>query len=348
MSLRVLRGPLLSNESEAILTHYNRLTQAAIPMQEYLRWVEGGPDGPAWHAILENDAAEIVGHSALIPLRASYRGRRLVVGKAEYAFILDEYRTANIHGFENSGRPRNTIMIQQLFRSCEQEFDPIVISTLSESRRSLSSRSRTNIYFPVTECLFILRPWQAAQATPNLRSSQRAAFWLAGICQKAGWLAGGWMCGHAGIQATAIDSHPSLEDLQPELALFKDSESCRWRYPSSQYAKVTFADTNERVIVKKGSAERFLRVCQWQLRDGQPSLSLLAKLAEMATAQKAMGVRWAVYGNASQHRTMVNRLRMAGFVCAGRSRTLIVHSQQKDLFCPDNWALTDSLFSFDP
>ncbi len=70
LNLRIVRGPLQEHENEAILSEYNRLAKAVIPMNEFVHWVQKTPLGPAWHALLETDEKRIVGHTSLIPLAA--------------------------------------------------------------------------------------------------------------------------------------------------------------------------------------------------------------------------------------------------------------------------------------
>src|SRR5262249_36836732 len=154
-------------------------------MTEFLHWVQGGPAGPAWHAILESDAGEIVGHCAVIPMRGRYGEKSLVAGKAEYAFILPEYQAAKIRGFESLGKPRNVILIRELFQRCTDEgIGPLFISTSAIRRRSLSSLGLKGTVFPVSEFLFVLRPLRAARKTPNLQRWQRVSLGLAGALQR--------------------------------------------------------------------------------------------------------------------------------------------------------------------
>jgi hypothetical protein len=349
MSLRIVRGPLEAHENDQILGHYNRLTQSQIPVEEYLHWVERGPDGPAWHAILENDATKIVGHSALIPMRGHKGAKRVLAGKAEYAFVLEEYQTAKIRGLENLRRPRNAIMIQQLFQHCERELGPLLISTNPGSRRSLASGSCASVGFSVSECLLILRPWNAARRTPNLRRWQGALLLFAGVVQWTAWSAMLLISRAARqIRSVPIDS-AQLKEATPKVRFFDDEESMKWRYPQAQYERITPAgEPNSYVIVKKGSPDRYLRVCQWRLGTKAPSFALIARLAEIALEEKAMGVRWAAYAQDAEGQDIPSSLKSLGFLCARRDRTLLIQSTEPVYLSSDTWSLTDSMFSFDP
>lgn len=350
LDLRIVRGPLGPQENEAILSQYNRLTLSRIPMQEFLHWIQCSPEGPAWHAILETDDGEIVGHTSLIPLRASYRGRRIVPAKSEYSFICEEYRAAKIRGFEDSGRLRNLIYIDRLFRHCAaQGWGPLLISTASGVHRLFPSVGCYPTSFPVRECLLILRPWNAARKTPNLAPWQRASIWSAGILQQIGWSSVLLLARRTnGISTVSLGngSPPKPNDL---LSFFEDPDSSQWRYLAGQYERLTLdAEGREFVIVKKGMADRYLRVCQWQLASGQPSLSLVAELVQLARKEKALGVRWAIYGDDQMAGILARRIQRLGFLCARRSRTLLVHTSEQEFLAGENWNLTDAMFSFDP
>ena len=133
------------------------------------------------------------------------------------------------------------------------------------------------------------------------------------------------------------------------ISFFEDQASQHWRYPADQYARLSIeAGSAGYVVVKKGSEDRYVRACQWRLDSGQPSFSVVATLVRMARATKAPGVRWAIYGDDAHTARLVSRIRKLGFLCVRRVRTLLVRSKSEELRSPENWNLTDSLFSFDP
>src|SRR5580700_10093968 len=240
MDLTVRRGPLPPAKSQAILEQYNRLSGARIPLSEFLHWLEEGPEGPAWHALLENEEGEVVGHSALIPFRSSWHGRRIVAGKAEYAFIREEYQTAKIRGFEKSGKPRNALMVQQLFYRWQEEgLGPLLVSTSAVRQRSLSGVGCAPAKFSVSESLLVLRPWHAARTTPNLQTWQRVSLGIAGISHQVLWSALRLVPSSL-LSAQRVERQPeaSLPQADEQIAFFEDSESAEWRYPSGQYERI--------------------------------------------------------------------------------------------------------------
>jgi len=349
MHLRIVRGPLELATNEVILRHYNRLASVDIPLPEYLRWVQDCPEGPAWHVLLENNASEIVGHSSVIPLGCSLNGKKVLAGKSEYSFILEEYRSAKIRGLESLAKPKNAIMVHELFQHCHAEgLGPLMISTSSARQRSLGLVGCGPVSFRVSECLFVLRPWSAAKRTPNLHGWQRALLGGAGTFQAV-----------AGLFADVlwrvpreIHSVPVGEGICPgrhgRLRFFDDPIALKWRYPKGQYEQLSFDGKRGNVIIKAGTRERYLRVCQWRLGQEQPTPQLIAKLVEIARKQGALGVRWAVYGDDKVARNLAGRLKKFGFLSASRTRTLLVSSKDRELLSPDKWELTDALFSFDP
>jgi hypothetical protein len=351
MNLSIVRGPLPQAKNQAILEQYNRLSGARIPMSEFRHWIEDGPAGPAWHALLENEVAEVVGHSALIPFRSSLHGRWIVAGKAEYAFIREAYQAAKIRGYEKSGKPRNAVMVQQLFQRWQQEgLGPLLVSTSAVRQRSLSGVGCALAKFPVTEALLVLRPWNASRETPNLEAWQRVSIGVAGISQKTLWSALRLVPdGLLSSQRSRRRPESALPEANGQMAFFEDFESAQWRYPREQYEQIAAdADGEQYVIVKRGSSDRYVRVCDSKLASGQPTFRLIAKLTDLARRDHALGVRWAVYGNDEPAAEISNRLRRFGFLCAPRTRTVLLYSQEKEFLSAERWKLNDAMFSFDP
>lgn len=352
LSLRIVQSPLEPPESEAILSQYNQLASMRIPLNEFIRWVQEGPAGPAWHAILETETKEIVGHTCLIPFRGNCDGKQIVPAMSEYTFIREQFQSLPIRGIEKMARPRNLILIDRLFRHCAaQGWGPFLISTFPWLHRLGPSVGCYPADFPLRECLLILRPWRAARETPNLSAWQRAIFCIIGLFQAACW--------RAVLLFTSRFIKPSLVSkidgpvpmTDSLLSFFEDGDSLRWRYPETQYARLSSEhDSREQqyVIAKRGSPDRYVRVCQWHFGPHQPAFSLIASLVQMAKSENALGVRWAVYGDDEITANVVRRLRRHGFLCAPRIRTLLLSSREKALLAADKWKLTDALFSFDP
>lgn len=349
--LRIVRGPLSAREAESILVQYNQLAGANIPMQQFLRWVQDSPEGPAWHAILETGDGAIVGHTSLIPLRATYEGRTFIAAKSEYSFIVEEYRAAKIRGFEKTGRLKNLIYIDELFRHCRSEgWSPLLISTPSVFHRVFRSIACYPVSFPVWECLLVLRPLEAALRTPNLRGWQRAFLCCAGLAQTTLWTPGILPLNREERLHTISMLTHRFDGPASSLSFFQDDESLAWRYPKEEYERFGVKE-NENLtgdlIVKQGSATRYLRVCQWQLKRESLSAGLIANLVRKARRQGALGVRWAVYDGGEVSTNLVRRLQRFGFVCTRRVRTLLINTADRELLDPLKWNLTDAMFTFD-
>ena len=345
LSLRVVRGPLKPDENESILAQYNSLTGSSIPSAHFLRWVKDAPEGAAWHALLENGGGEIVGHTCLIPLCATHAGRSLIAAKSEYSFIREKFRAAKIRGFEQTGRLKNLVYIDELFRRCRSEgWSPLLISTPQKFHRVFRSIKCYPVEFPLWECLLVLRPQEASRNTPNLRGWQRAVVWGAGVLQSAWWSSATFFSRNGdGIQHARM-AERRWETASALLSFFDDQESLAWRYPESEYARMVLKDGGE-LIVKDGTTTSYLRVCQ--ARRSLANRELVVSLVKKALAQKALGVRWSMYGEDESSSALVSTLRKLGFLCVRRVRTLLVNSAEEAFLKPETWNLTDAMFSFD-
>jgi hypothetical protein len=349
LNLRLARGPLRSDENEVILREYNRLTSSRIPMNEFVNWVQKSPAGPAWHAILETDEGRIVGHTSLFPFRTEYGGPQLVPAKSEYSFLHEDFRKEKIRGFENASRAAFIVLLDQLFQHCQREgWGPIFASTNKKNQAFTRRVGLQPSEFHVWECLFILRPVNAARHTANLTQRQRALALGGGISQRILWsVARIVLSGMNGVRPIAVSDGP-LEPEQNRLSFFEDRESLRWRYLDGQYIRFSFAMAPaDYLIAKKGAQDRYLRVCQWRICSSASLRSLIVALLREAASEKALGVRWAVYeGEMSEEIT--REMRRLGFLCVRRTRIVMVHKRDSGFLSPATWKMNDSLFSFDP
>jgi hypothetical protein len=350
LNMRIVRGPLTPPENEAILADYNRLTKAVIPMNEFVHWVQNGPMGPAWHAILETDEKRIVGHTSLIPLRTPYGDPSLIPAKSEYSYVNEGFRSTPIRGYESVKRAKFLILVDSLFQLGKSfGWDPIFVST-REANHPLSRRvGCKHAEFPLWECILIHRPVGAARHTPNIKGKQRAALLVAGVSQTVAWpVLSLTLPNRNGIQSVQIDAD-IREPHTARLSFFEDPESLRWRYLQGQYVRFSFdATPTDYVIAKRGSPERYLRVVQWHLSSAKSAESILPALVRSARQDKALGVRWAVYDNDAMAPVLVDKMRKLGFLCARRSRSLMINSNQPTFHEPNAWRVNDSLVSFDP
>jgi hypothetical protein len=350
LNLRIARSPLPRAENEAVLTEYNRLTGARIPIDEFEHWVQKGPAGPAWHALLETDEGRIVGHTSVFPMRTSYRDAQLIPAKSEYSVLHEDFRRMKVRGFEKVAQPAFILILDQLFRHClAQGWEPLFASTNEKNQVFTRKVGLRPLEFCVRECLLILRPWKSAVETPNIGNKERTALFVAGLGQRTVWSAALAVFRSAnGISSVAIDSSP-LGSTGDRLSFFNDVDSLSWRYLGQQY--IRFENHNsptEYVIAKRGSADRYVRVCQWHVAEGRLVPVFVRALVLQAVRDGAIGVRWAVYENEAESDQLVHEMKKLGFLCAPRVRIMMVHQAAPQFLTQAAWNLNDSLFSFDP
>lgn len=347
LNFRIARSPLPDRDNEQILSEYNRLTSARIPLSEFVRWVQQGPAGPAWHAILETDEGRIVGHTSVFPLRSA--SPALVPAKSEYSFMHEDFRSAKIRGLENVSKPVFIIILDQLFQHCMAEgWGPIFASTREKNQVFTRRVGLRALEFPLQECLLVLRPLNGSRHTPNLTRSQRAALFGVGLLQRAAWAIASMLPQPSGVR-TVPTANGALAQETERLSFFEDRDSLEWRYFGDQYVRFSFdAAPDQYLIAKKGGEDRFLRVCQWHLGPTGSMLSLIQALVREAQKERAIGVRWAVYENGQVSKMIPTQLRAAGFICRQRVRIVMVHKKEPEFLATSKWNMNDSLFSFDP
>ena len=158
-----------------------------------------------------------------------------------------------------------------------------------------------------------------------------------------------WRGSEAVREVSIGDASSNGNGTNQNLLFFEDSASQRWRYPEWQYEELALNQgKDEYLIFKKGRGDRYLRVCQWKFGARQPAPGLIARLVRMAERDRALGVRWAVYGDDEASNHLVRRLKNFSFFCARRDRTLLIYAREREFLSAKNWHLTDAMFSFDP
>ena len=350
LNMRIVSAPLADEEYRTILSEYNRLTLAGIPMNEFRRWVQESPEGPAWHALLQTDEGRVVGHTSVLPLRARYHEKRLVAAMSEYSFLHEDFRKLKIRGYENVSRPPFLILLDQLFQHCQKEgWGPIFASTNEKNQVFTRKVGLRPAEFPLTECLLILKPSGAARHTPNISRKQRAALYFAGLAQKSLWsIVRHFPAKNNGVHAVPIGGEVVWPEAE-RLSFYEEEESFRWRYLADQYVHYAISQPpHGYVVAKRGREERFLRICQYHLSSAASVNSVVRTLIEQARKDKAMGVRWAVYDDGAVSQEIVGRLRRLGFLCARRIRIVMVHKNFPDYMEPAVWRMSDAHFCFDP
>jgi hypothetical protein len=350
LNLRIVRGPLTPAESGVILREYNRLTHSRIPIDEYLNWVERSPAGPAWHALLETDEGRVVGHTSLFPFPTQYDARPLIPAKSEYSFMLEDFRKEKIAGYEKAARATFVVMLDELFQRGQKEnWGPIFASTNDKNQAFTRRIGLQPAEYAVWECLYVMRPINASRHTPNLSEKQRLALIAAGTSHRALWMATQIVAfGRNGVHSTEV-STPIAEPEVNRLAFFEDAPSMKWRYLDGQYVRLAASnESTSYVIAKKGSNDRYLRVCQWKMEDQKSIRAFAFALLKEARREGAMGVRWAVYEDNEEGRAILRQLKRMGFLSAQRQRIVMVHKKDPEFLPATAWKMNDSLFSFDP
>lgn len=349
LNFRLVRGNLPLSSSRIILDEYNRQTSSRIPFREFIHWTQNSPAGPALHGILETQDDQIVGHHCLLPIPARFGEKQLVVAKSEYTFLNEEYRTAKILGHEKSRQLTHLIASRLLLEHGDAiGWSPILISTLPFLFRLARTVGTTALQVPVYECLLVLKPVDAAKRTLNLLHWQRAVLGMTGVAQSLVWKPTLSLSEKSkSLQTFPIDRECASRKSEDVLTFFQDRETLRWRYFNDQYQKVA-VDTNPQdyVIIKSGSEDGYVRVCQWNLSADEPGLALLFGLIRLAEQKNALGLRWAVYGTDENARKMVSRMRRLGFLCARRTRTMLIRTKESRFLEAANWDLNDAMFSF--
>jgi hypothetical protein len=350
LNMRIVSAHLADEEYRTILNEYNRLTLAGIPVNEFRRWVQDSPEGPAWHALLQTDEGRVVGHTSVLPLRARYHEKRLVAGMSEYSFLHEDFRKLKIRGYENISRPPFIILLDRLFQHCQEVgLGPIFASTNEKNQLFTRKVGLRPAEFPLMECLLILSPSGAARHTPNVSRNQRAALYVVGLAQRSVWsIARHVPTKNNGVHAVARWSEVSWPE--PErLSFYEEEESFRWRYLADQYVHYTISEgAHDYIVAKRGKEDRFLRVCQYHLSSADSVSSVVRTLIEQARTDKAIGVRWAVYDDGGLSEGIVGKLKRLGFLCAPRTRIVMVHKNFPDYLQPAMWRMSDAHFCFDP
>ena len=347
LELSIVRGPLRAEQQEQILREFNRLTNSRIALPEFRRWVQEGPRGPAFHALLTLHD-RIVGHFSLIPLEASQRGKRVPVARTEYFFVHEDFRSEKVRGYEDSFLSPAILLLDELYRHCEsQGWGPFVASAAEDIQLFHERVGCRPVDFDLHECLFVLRPRQAARQTPNLGKAQRAALFAAGVAQTSLWTVAGRMFPRKTVKPGFVEQVAPLPSADG-IGFFEQEASRVWRYPKDEY--FAFSASSEPasfVIAKNGSGDRYLRVCQWQLESASLVPSFVRALIELAQERGIPGVRWAVFQNEPQAAHLLGSLRRLAFLCVPRVRRLLVYSENQTFLQASTWRFSDSFFCFD-
>ena len=350
LRMRIEKAPLDDAANRVILDEYNRLTGARIPLNEFKHWVADNPVGKAWHALLETESGRIVGHTSVFPLRASFADTGVVPAKSEYSFLHEDFRKEKVEGFEKGGKSAFIVILDELFKHCiRQGWGPIFASTNERNQVFTRKVGLRPLEFGLWECMFLLKPSQTLRAVSNVTSKQRIGMFCASVAQKTAWSVASPLLHRGDVVCEGPIGGNGFPVDDSRLAFFQDSESLSWRYLEGQYIRLDIRDMRgSYLIAKRGSAEKFLRVCQSRLEDPRLFFEILRFLIHQAAKNGELGLRWAVYDWQPLADQLVKQMKRFGFLCARRTRILMVHNAQEKYLNSSLWAVNDSLFSFDP
>ncbi len=348
LTLHIVRGPLDENLNPAILNGYTELSEATVTPENFLRWMQDSPEGPALHAILKNQDGAVAGHCCLFPFPMNVDGKRVTAAKAEYFFVKTDFRREPVQGYEGSMKPAAVLLLEHLYRSGrELGWCPYLVSAPTEVAPLHRLAGCRKIVIPLTECLLTFRPWKAALSTPNLVTSQRMALAAVGTLQRLVWAVP--PKSDPQVRAVPADAPFEIRETPQRISVSCDPDFLMWRYSASEYLRLrmeTSADLG--VIVKRGSPDQYVRVCHSSAgSDERSSKPLLRALIANALEENALGVRWAVYDDGLSANTFVALLRKMAFMCVRRERTIYVYGLSPADLQPAAWHLQDSLFCFD-
>jgi hypothetical protein len=347
LELSIVRGPLNAGQQEEILREFNRLTNSRIKLPEFRRWVQEGPEGPAFHAILTS-GARIVGHFCLIPLQVSLQGKSIPAARTEYFFVHEDFRSEKVRGFDDSFLSPAILLLELLYRHCHSYgWGPFLASVAEDIQPFHELVGCRPVDFRLHECLFVLRPVQAAGNTPNLRKAQRAALFTTSLAQAGLWTVAGRMFPRDAVKPTSIDQVPE-GPTSDKIGFFEREASRVWRYPDGEYIVLgASAEPASYVIAKNGSGDRYLRVCQWQIGSTSLVPGFVRALMDFAQEKGMLGVRWAVYENEQQSAGLLRSIRKLAFLCVPRVRRLLVYTEDASFLESSTWRFSDSFFCFD-
>jgi hypothetical protein len=353
LDLHLVRGPLRSADADAVLRAYNHLALADVRPDNFERWLCHGPAGAAAHALLRTPTGDIVAHYCLFPFPMDLFGQRVTAAKGEYLFVMPAYRRASVSGFEAAGQMPAIVLLKQLYHyvSEELQWDPVFLNAppgVDALHRLCGAKP---VDFPLTECLFIRRPWRSAISTPNLTKKQRLVMLAAGLLQSAllrGYQLKPWRRASS-LQAVSVDQSLPMEPASGKVAFCWSPDYLRWRYPEDQFVAYQWMGSGTNcLIARRGSSQHYLRVCTSRIAGSQVALRrLLLDLLAEAEKQGALGVRWAAYHHADLPGGFLRQLRRFGFLCVQRTRTILLLTRHPRLRDPAAWSMEDSLTAFE-
>lgn len=350
LTLRIVRGPLHLADRIRILSEYNRLTGDRVPVQQFRRWTEQSPSGPAFHGFLENTAGRIAGHCALVPLPLEGRHGAITAAREHFFFLSDNYRSQPVADLP-SQKSAGALLLEQLYaRASEQGWSPVLACDPAQPAPIHEALGCRAVDFPVRDCFFLLRPIRACRNMEHLPLSTQISLFAVGLGSSAyaSCISPFRQLHRPARRSRITDDIPSSNGHSRHRFSISESPAfLYWRYPESSYMRfVVNGGQDGYAIAAKGSPVAFLRVCQFRIPSVRSLSALVEKLIREARASYALGVRWSVYGDGLEQDRLVAELRKHLFSCVHRTRRVLISSSDTELLSPANWNLADSLFTF--
>jgi hypothetical protein len=348
LALRVLRGPLSAAERSAVLAAYTRVTGVRVTVQNFARWAEESPDGPALHALLETRDGRLAGHCCLVPFRMAMSRGDVKVGVPRYFFVSADYELERVRGYEVSNQSIETTLLAQLYGHAAREgCGPIFVHPAHDERLFHRAAGCRTVAFPVRECIFVLDPAQAWRYSRSLALNEKMGFLVATAMQQGFARCLLPFAGRNGQVRNARIGEPvrsSSSRSENGVVASEEERFLKWRYPHGMYSRLVVGDASEcYVIARKGSAHQALRICQWHGASDRYLPSLVRGLIREAARTGSAGVHWSVYGNGAEQERIVGHLGRQHFYPISRNVRALVYSSKEEFFAPENWSLSDSL-----
>lgn len=352
LDLRVIAGPLSLADRTRILSEYNRLTGSRVPVQQFRRWTEQSPSGPALHALVETKDGRIAGHCALVPFALQSPSGPVTVAKEHYFFLSKEYRSQPVQNFADSKRSAAVLLLEQLHQHASKRgWHSLLACAPPQLEPIHDPLGYRPVDFAARDCFFILRPSRARRAMRNLQLAQQASLFATSA---ASWAYASCVCPFQRtrglVRRSRIVDHfrSSFRHVPHRISLSEDIGFLRWRYSESSYTALLVNGGNEGyVIASKGAPFAFASVCQFHIPSLRSIPPIVDRLIRDARSSRAIGIRWSVYGTGDEQDRLVAELRKRTFLCIPRNRRILVSSPERDLASAVNWNLSDSLFTFD-
>ena len=316
-------GPLEYSEYTSILNNYNKQTNNQINIDSFLHWIARNHNGACLHSILRNRDDEIVGHCCIFPFFIEYNSSLLKAGKAEYLFLLPEYRSMQTENY--SINIPAYILLNELYKYALKisKYNFIIISAPIGVNKLHISCGAKSLNFSLHECIMINNPLDAALFTPNINIYKKVILFFVGIFQKIFSPIAFFLFSMSNqMKKSYIDTD---EDL---IGFNNDEVFIKWRYPKKKFTR--FKNDKTDVFLKNGSKKDFLRVCQINKMEDNPAV-FIKDCLRISKEQNSLGFRISVYDNSPISKDLIKKLRLLGFLVAKREREILIVSDN-DIF----------------